>query len=124
MCPNVRYPGTVRFPGFFCCVKSKVIYEFSMWKLEKNLSVRENTEKFKIEKSDQRCQNGAKKKVQELEQEKEYLTAANEELTAQIAESREDIQILKEQNQMKWIRLMNNIKASAEEIVLKNMVYV
>ena len=95
-----------------------------MWKLEKNLSVRENTEKFKIEKSDQRCQNGAKKKVQELEQEKEYLTAANEELTAQIAESREDIQILKEQNQMKWIRLMNNIKASAEEIVLKNMVYV
>ena len=95
-----------------------------MWRLEKNLSVRENTEKFKIEKSDQRCQNGAKKKVQELEQEKEYLTAANEELTAQIAESREDIQILKEQNQMKWIRLMNNIKASAEEIVLKNMVYV
>ena len=95
-----------------------------MWKLEKNLSVRENTEKFKIEKSDQRCQNGAKKKVQELEQDKEYLTAANEELTAQIAESREDIQILKEQNQMKWIRLMNNIKASAEEIVLKNMVYV
>ena len=65
-----------------------------MWKLEKNLSVRENTEKFKIEKSDQRCQNGAKKKVQELEQEKEYLTAANEELTAQIAESREDIQIV------------------------------
>ena len=94
-----------------------------MWKLEKNLSVRENTEKFKIEKSDQRCQNGAKKKVQELEQEKEYLTAANEELTAQIAESREDIQILKEQNQMKWIRLMNNIKASAEEIVLKNTIY-
>ena len=31
---------------------------------------------------------------------------------------------LKEQNQMKWIRLMNNIKASAEEIVFKNMVYV
>ena len=22
LCPNVRYPGTVRFPGFFCCVKS------------------------------------------------------------------------------------------------------
>ncbi len=65
-----------------------------------------------------------KKEVQELEQEKEYLTAEKEELTAQIAESREDIQILKEQNQMKWIRLMNNIKASAEEIVLKNMVYV
>ena len=31
---------------------------------------------------------------------------------------------LKAQDQMKWVRLMNNIKASAEEIVLKNMVYV
>jgi len=24
---------------------------------------------------------------------------------------------------MKWVRLMNNIKASAEEIVLKNTIY-
>ena len=31
---------------------------------------------------------------------------------------------LKAQDQMKWVRLMNNIKVSAEEIVLKNMVYV
>ena len=31
---------------------------------------------------------------------------------------------LKAQDQMKWVRLMNNIKASAEEIILKNMVYV
>ena len=31
---------------------------------------------------------------------------------------------LKVQDQMKWVRLMNNIKASAEEIVLKNMVCV
>ena len=31
---------------------------------------------------------------------------------------------LKAQDQMKWVRLMNNIKASAEEIVLKNMVYI
>ena len=61
---------------------------------------------------------------QEAREQVEMLTAEKEELTAQIAESREDIQILKEQNQMKWIRLMNNIKASAEEIVLKNMVYV
>ena len=37
-----------------------------------------------------------KKEVQELEQEKEYLTAEKEELTAQIAESRADIQILKD----------------------------
>lgn len=63
MCPNVRYPGTVRFPGFFCWFESKIIYEFSMWKLEKNLSIRENTDRFKIEKSDQRCQNGAEKET-------------------------------------------------------------
>ena len=31
---------------------------------------------------------------------------------------------LKAQDQMKWVRLMNNIKASAEEIVLKNLVCV
>ena len=36
----------------------------------------------------------------------------------------ESAEELKEQNQMKWIRLMNNIKVSAEEIVFKNMVYV
>lgn len=30
---------------------------------------------------------------------------------------------IKFQNQMKWVGLMNNIKASAEEIVLKDMVY-
>lgn len=30
---------------------------------------------------------------------------------------------LKAQDQMKWARLMNNIKASAEEIVLKNTIY-
>ena len=37
-----------------------------------------------------------KGKYKKLEQEKEYLTAENEELTAQIAESRADIQILKD----------------------------
>ena len=31
---------------------------------------------------------------------------------------------LKRKDQMKWVRLMNNIKASAEEIVLKNLVCV
>ena len=30
---------------------------------------------------------------------------------------------LKAQDQMKWVRLMINIKSSAEEIVLKNMIY-
>ena len=31
---------------------------------------------------------------------------------------------LKAQDQMKWVRLMINIKSSAEETVLKNLVYV
>ena len=37
---------------------------------------------------------------------------------------KQEIAVIKVQDQMKWVRLMNNIKASAEEIVLKNMVYV
>ena len=56
-----KIPRNRKVSGVFLLCEKKVIYEFSMWKLEKNLSVRENTEKFKIEKSDQRCQNGAKK---------------------------------------------------------------
>ena len=58
-----KIPRNRKVSGVFLLCEKKVIYEFSMWKLEKNLSVRENTEKFKIEKSDQRCQNGAKKKL-------------------------------------------------------------
>ena len=42
----------------------------------------------------------------------------------QMAEKQGVTKELKVQDQMKWVRLMNNIKASAEEIVLKNMVYV
>ena len=51
---------------------------------EKHLNVYEFKKKERI------------KEVQELEQEKEYLTAENEGLTAQIAETRDDIQHLKE----------------------------
>ena len=45
-------------------------------------------------------------------------------LMKQMAEKQGVTEELKAQDQMKWVRLMNNIKASAEEIVLKNMVYV
>ena len=31
---------------------------------------------------------------------------------------------LKAQDQMKWVRLMNNVKASAEEIVMREIIYV
>ena len=42
----------------------------------------------------------------------------------QMAEKKGVTKELKVQDQMKWVRLMNNIKVSAEEIILKNMVYV
>ena len=45
-------------------------------------------------------------------------------LMKQMAEKKGVTEELKAQDQMEWVRLMNNIKASAEEIILKNMVYV
>lgn len=45
-------------------------------------------------------------------------------LMKQKAEKQDVTEELKAQDQMEWVRLMNNIKASAEEIVLKNMIYV
>ena len=45
-------------------------------------------------------------------------------LMEQMAEKQGVTEELKVQDQMKWVRLMNNIKVSAEEIILKNMVYV
>ena len=47
-----------------------------------------------------------------------------ETLMEQMTEKQGVTEELKAQDQMEWVRLMNNIKASAEEIVLKNMVYV
>ena len=57
----------------------------------------------------------------------------NEHLNQTDQEAREQVEMtekqgvteeLKAQDQMERVRLMNNIKASAEEIVLKNMIYV
>ena len=45
-------------------------------------------------------------------------------LMGQMVERQGVTEELKVQDQMKWVRLMNNIKVSAEEIILKNMVYV
>ena len=47
-----------------------------------------------------------------------------ETLMEQMTEKQGVTEELKAQDQMKWVRLMNNIKASAEEIILKNTVYV
>ena len=45
-------------------------------------------------------------------------------LMKQMAEKKGVTEELKVQDQMKWVGLMNNIKVSAEEIILKKMVYV
>ena len=47
-----------------------------------------------------------------------------ETLMKQMTEKQGVTEELKVQDQMKWVGLMNNIKVSAEEIILKNMVYV
>ena len=47
-----------------------------------------------------------------------------ETLMEQMTEKQGVTEELKAQDQMEWVRLMNNIKASAEEVVLKNMIYV
>ena len=47
-----------------------------------------------------------------------------ETLMEQMTEKQGVTEELKAQDQMEWVRLMNNIKASAEGIVLKNMIYV
>ena len=44
-------------------------------------------------------------------------------LTEQMVKKQGVTEKLKAQDQMEWVRLMNNIKASAEEIVLKNTIY-
>ena len=44
-------------------------------------------------------------------------------LTAQMAEKMDVTEELKASDPMRWVRLMNNIKVLAEEIVLKEVVY-
>ena len=47
-----------------------------------------------------------------------------ETLVKQMVEKQGVTEQLKMQDQMKWVGLMNNIKVSAEEIVLKEIIYV
>ena len=44
-------------------------------------------------------------------------------LTAQMTEQMDVTEEIKASDPMRWVRLMNNIKALAEEIVLKEVVY-
>lgn len=45
-------------------------------------------------------------------------------LMKQMVEKQGVTEELKVQNQTKWVRLMNNIKASAEEMVLREILYI
>ena len=45
-------------------------------------------------------------------------------LMKQMAEKKGVTEELKAQDQMEWVRLMNNIKASAEEMVLREILYI
>ena len=45
-------------------------------------------------------------------------------LMEQMAEKQGVNENLKRQDQMKWVRLMNNVKAGAEEIVMREIIYV
>ena len=45
-------------------------------------------------------------------------------LTAQMAQAEGVTEEMKASNQMKWVAEMNNIRHSAEEIVLKELIYV
>ena len=47
-----------------------------------------------------------------------------ETLMEQMTEKQGVTEELKAQDQMEWVRLMNNIKASAEEMVLKEILYI
>ena len=45
-------------------------------------------------------------------------------LMEQMAEKQGVNENLKRQDQMRWVRLMNNVKAGAEEIVMREIIYV
>lgn len=60
----------------------------------------------------------------------EYIVAIDKEASVQVKNIVKSLdkannvdEILKQSNQFEWIRLMNNFKNSAEEIVLKELIY-
>ena len=64
------------------------------------------------------------KLTEHLNQIDQEVREQEETLMEQMTEKQGVTEELKAQDQMERVRLMNNIKASAEEIVLKNMIYV
>ncbi|MBQ7500490.1 MAG: TnpV protein [Clostridia bacterium] len=58
-----------------------------------------------------------------LEQIDREATEAVEKLTAQLAQKHGVTEPMKKTDQMKWIGMMNSLKASAEETVLAELIY-
>lgn len=58
-----------------------------------------------------------------LNQIDQEVTEQVEVLMKQMAEKQGVNENLKRQNPMRWVRLMNNVKASAEEIVMREIIY-
>ena len=58
-----------------------------------------------------------------LEEIDRQATEMVEQLTAKMAREQGVTEELKASDQMKWVGLMNNIQASAEEVVLKELIY-
>ena len=64
------------------------------------------------------------KLTEHLNQIDQEVTEQVEVLIEQMAEKQGVNENLKRRDQMKWVRLMNNVKASAEEIVMREIIYV
>lgn len=58
--------------------------------------------------------------LQEIDQQANEMA---EQLIAQIARQQNVTEQLKATNQLRWVGMMNNIKAAVEEIVLKKLIY-
>ncbi len=58
-----------------------------------------------------------------LEEIDRQATEMVERMVSQMAEAEGVTEELKAQDQMKWVGLMNNFRASAEEVVMKELVY-
>ena len=64
------------------------------------------------------------KLTEHLNQIDQEVTEQVEVLIEQMAEKQGVNENLKRRGQMKWVRLMNNIKVSSEEIVMREIIYV
>lgn len=63
------------------------------------------------------------KLTEHLNQIDQEVTEQVEVLIEQMAEKQGVNENLKRRDQMKWVRLMNNIKVSSEEIVVREVIY-